>query len=55
MMFFFGMVMPTSTALALHLERKRAGNASALVGRTLFDFARSCSLRTRTGNLLCVN
>lgn len=52
MMFFFGMVMPTSTALALDLERKSAGNASALLGFTQFLFGGIVSPLTGMGNIL---
>ena len=52
LMFFFGMVMPTSTALALDLERKSAGNASALLGFTQFLFGGIVSPLTGMGNIL---
>lgn len=52
MMFFFGIVMPTSTALALDLERKSAGNASALLGFTQFLFGGIVSPLTGMGNIL---
>lgn len=37
--FCVGMVLPTSTSLALALERKNSGNASAMLGFFQFTFA----------------
>ncbi|MCD8287621.1 MAG: multidrug effflux MFS transporter, partial [Porphyromonadaceae bacterium] len=48
----FGMIMTTSTALALDLERKNAGNASALLGFTQFFFSGFVSPLTGIGNIL---
>ena len=39
LLFCVGMVLPTSTSLALALERKNSGNASAMVGFFQFTFA----------------
>ena len=35
---FLGLVLPTSSALAMELERKNAGNASAILGFVIFAF-----------------
>ena len=47
-----GMVLPTSTALALDMERKNAGNASALLGFTQFLFGGIVSPLTGMGSIL---
>ena len=39
LLFCVGMVLPTSTSLALALERKNSGNASAMLGFFQFTFA----------------
>ena len=38
MMVALGMILPTSTSLALTLERAKAGSASAIIGFFLFIF-----------------
>lgn len=51
-MLFLGMILPTSTTLALDLERKNSGNASALLGFLMFLFGGILSPLTGLGNML---
>ena len=52
MMVFLGMILPTSTSLALTLERKNAGGASALIGFFLFIFGAIVSPMTGFGPMI---
>lgn len=52
MMGFLGMILPTSTSLALTLERKNAGGASAVIGFFLFLFGAVVSPLTGFGNMI---
>lgn len=51
-LFFLGLILPSSTTLALDLERKNSGNASALLGFTMFLFGGILSPLTGLGNML---
>lgn len=50
---FLGLILPSSTTLALDLERKNPGNASALLGFLMFLFGGVLSPLTGMGNMLC--
>lgn len=50
---FLGLILPSSTTLALDLERKNSGNASALLGFLIFLFGGVLSPLTGMGNMLC--
>lgn len=50
---FLGLILPSSTTLALDLERKNSGNASALLGFLMFLFGGVLSPLTGMGNMLC--
>lgn len=49
---FLGLILPSSTTLALDLERKNSGNASALLGFLMFLFGGVLSPLTGMGNML---
>lgn len=52
MMTFLGMILPTSTSLALTLERKNAGGASAVIGFCMFLFGAIVSPMTGFGSMI---
>lgn len=49
---FLGVILPSSTTLALDLERENSGNASALLGFLMFLFGGVLSPLTGLGNML---
>lgn len=49
---FLGFILPSSTTLALDLERENSGNASALLGFLMFLFGGVLSPLTGLGNML---
>ena len=49
---FLGLILPSSTTLALDLERENSGNASALLGFLMFLFGGVLSPLTGLGNML---
>lgn len=49
---FLGLILPSSTTLALELERENSGNASALLGFLMFLFGGVLSPLTGLGNML---
>lgn len=49
---FLGLILPSSTTLALDLERENSGNASALLGFLMFLFGGILSPLTGLGNML---
>lgn len=49
---FLGLILPSSTTLALELERENSGNASALLGFLIFLFGGVLSPLTGLGNML---
>lgn len=49
---FLGLILPSSTTLALDLERENSGNASALLGFLMFLFGGVLSPLTGIGNML---
>ena len=49
---FLGLILPGSTTLALDMERKNSGNASALLGFLMFVFGGLLSPLTGIGNML---
>lgn len=51
-LFFLGLILPSSTTLALDLERENSGNASALLGFLMFLFGGVLSPLTGLGNML---
>lgn len=51
-MLFLGVILPSSTTLALDLERKNSGNASALLGFLMFLFGGILSPLTGLGDML---
>lgn len=51
-MLFLGIILPSSTTLALDLERRNSGNASALLGFLMFLFGGVLSPLTGLGNML---
>lgn len=51
-MLFLGVILPGSTTLALDLERKNSGNASALLGFLMFLFGGILSPLTGLGDML---
>lgn len=51
-LFFLGLILPSSTTLALDLERENSGNASALLGFLMFLFGGLLSPLTGLGNML---
>lgn len=52
MMFFLGLVLPTSTTFALDLERENSGSASAVLGFIMFLFGGMLSPLTGMGNMI---
>lgn len=52
LMLFIGMILPTSTALALEPVRKNSGNASAILGFMTFLVGGICSPLAGMGNML---
>lgn len=52
LLFFLGMILPSSTALALNMERHNSGMASALLGFLMFLFGGILSPLTGMGNML---
>ena len=48
---FLGMILPSATALAMEMERKNAGNASAVLGFSLFAFGGIVSPLTGLGDI----
>lgn len=52
-MSFLGIILPSSTTLALDLERKNSGNASAILGFLPFLLGGILSPLTGLGNMLC--
>jgi len=52
LMMFFGLLLPSCTALALDSERKNAGAASAIIGSLTFLVGSICSPLVGIGNLL---
>ncbi len=52
LMFFLGMILPTSTTLALDMERHNSGVASALFGFIMFVFGGAISPVTGIGNMI---
>lgn len=52
MLFFLGLILPSSTTLALELERNNSGNASAVMGFMMFLFGGVLSPLTGLGNML---
>nr|WP_321436711.1 multidrug effflux MFS transporter [uncultured Bacteroides sp.] len=52
LLFFLGMILPTSTTLALDLERQNSGNASAIIGFLTFVSGGIISPLTGLGNIL---
>lgn len=52
MLFFLGLILPSSTTLALELERNNSGNASAVLGFLMFFFGGVVSPLTGMGNML---
>ncbi|MGI6218342.1 MAG: multidrug effflux MFS transporter [Bacteroidaceae bacterium] len=51
-LFFLGLILPSSTTLALDKERENSGNASALLGFLMFLFGSVLSPLTGLGNML---
>lgn len=51
-LFFLGLILPSSTTLALGMERDNAGNASALLGFLMFIFGGILSPLAGLGNML---
>lgn len=49
---FLGLILPSSTTLALDMERENSGNASALLGFLMFLFGGVLSPLTGLGNML---
>lgn len=52
LLFFLGLIFPSSTALALELQRRNSGNASAVLGFLGFLFGGVLSPLTGLGNML---
>lgn len=52
LLFFLGMILPTSTTLALDRERRNSGVASALLGFLMFVFGGVLSPITGLGNMI---
>lgn len=52
LLFFLGLILPSSTTLALELERHNSGNASAVLGFMMFLFGGVLSPLTGLGNML---
>ena len=51
-LFFLGLILPSSTMLALDLERENSGNASAVLGFLMFLFGGVLSPLTGLGDML---
>lgn len=51
-MMFLGLILPSSTMLALDLERENSGNASAVLGFLMFLFGGALSPLTGLGDML---
>lgn len=51
-LFFLGLILPSSTTLALNMERRNSGAASALLGFLMFLFGGVLSPLTGVGNML---
>ena len=51
-MMFLGLILPSSTMLALDLERENSGNASAVLGFLMFLFGGVLSPLTGLGDML---
>lgn len=51
-LFFLGLILPSSTTLALNMERNNSGTASALLGFLMFLFGGILSPLTGIGNML---
>jgi len=52
LLFFLGIILPTSTTLALELEKRNSGNASAIIGFLTFVSGGIISPLTGLGNIL---
>jgi drug resistance transporter, Bcr/CflA subfamily len=52
LLFFLGIILPTSTTLALELEKQNSGNASAVIGFLTFVSGGIISPLTGLGNIL---
>jgi len=52
LLFFLGMILPTSTTLALDMEKQNSGNASAIIGFLTFVSGGIISPLTGMGNIL---
>lgn len=52
LLFFLGMILPTSTTLALQLERDNSGSASAVLGFLTFLFGGVFSPLAGLGNMI---
>ncbi len=52
LLFFLGMILPTSTTIALDMERQNSGIASALLGFLMFVFGGVLSPVTGLGNMI---
>ncbi len=52
MLYMMGLILPSSTALALNIERENSGSASALLGFLMFLFGGVLSPLTGIGNML---
>lgn len=51
MLFFLGLILPSSTTLALELERRNSGNASAMLGFLMFLVGGALSPLTGLGSI----
>ena len=51
MLFFLGLLLPSSTTLALELERRNSGNASAMLGFLMFLVGGALSPLTGLGSI----
>jgi DHA1 family bicyclomycin/chloramphenicol resistance-like MFS transporter len=52
LLFFLGMILPTSTTLALDMEKQNSGNASAIIGFLTFVSGGVISPLTGLGNII---
>lgn len=52
LMLFLGLILPTSTTLALDMERDNSGSASAVLGFIMFLFGGILSPITGMGNMI---
>ena len=55
MLVFLGFILPTSSALAMELERQNAGNASAVLGFLLFTFGGIVAPLTSLGDNIFIS